>query len=263
MTFKTGSRKGRLVYRRHPFAGSRADQAYIWGLKSGDISAFRDSASTIRARLSTTHPAMSELFVATFGRYGRCVSMPDRAFLPSHYCWKLAVNLDNSFESVLHVPPKLPTTPRLFFGFLAGYSDSEGCWCIYSNKGHPAFAFVMESKDKPILLHVRATLRRMGFHPLFYRDVGRGKGRLELRRRAEVIDLAGRLIPLSKHREKRERMSLILKSHVMNWNELHLELRKLKFSTREEVAKFVGEAERQYKKLKKRASSEGSSASLV
>ncbi len=217
----------------------------------GDLSATRDSPSTIRVRLSTTHPAMHELFVTTFGRYGHCASMPDEAYLPNHYCWKLATNLDNSFEFILHLPKRLDLPLVHFYAFLAGYSDSEGCWCIYGNKGHPAFAFVLESKDTAILNYIRCVLRRVGFHPLFYPSVGRGKGRLELRRRAEVASLADRLVRLSKHQEKVGKMSLILNANAMSWNDLKAEVRRLKVSIAREVAEFVKQAEIQYKKAEK------------
>jgi hypothetical protein len=205
---------------------------------------------------------MSELFFETFGKYGRCVQMPDKAYLPGRYCWKLAVNLDNSFDFVLHAPAEFRSDIQ-FLGFFAGYSDSEGCWCIYSDKGHASFAFVIESQDKSILISLVSALKKRGLHPLFYQNVGRGKARLELRRRSEVIGLASQLIPFSRHREKIAKMSVILRADGKSWEELQTEVDNLRDSVKREVAKFVKRAESQYKKVRRRANPEGSSASLV
>lgn len=242
----------RIRYPKHQFSGSQSEAAYLLGLRAGDVSVSRNSRNTVRARISTTHPAMADLFETTFGKYGRCNSAPDEAFLPGHYCWKLAVCLDNTFEFLLAKPRSVAVRPERFYSFLAGYSDSEACWCVYSDKGHPAVAFVIESKDEQILKDVVSGLSHEGFHPLWYRNPGgEGKFRVELRRKAEVVSLAQRLSQLSKHREKIAKMLLVRQSTLLDWNSLCAKVIELRLEIHEEVAKYVGRAERYYKKANK------------
>jgi hypothetical protein len=161
---------------------------------------------------------MAELFFMTFREYGRCKMTPDKAYLPGRYCWKLSVYLDSSFAFFVKKPDAIPITSTLFYPFFAGYSDSEGSWCLYNDKGNAAVAFVIESKDRRILRESAAALSRDGFHPLLYARQGNSsidvdaKARLEVRRRNEVRTLAERLLPISRHPEKIAKMKLVLES---------------------------------------------------
>src|SRR5712691_5352633 len=181
---------------RKTFAEDQNERAYLCGLRAGDLNSSWNSRDTIRTRLSTTHPAMAELFFRTFEKYGRCKMTPDKAYIRGHYCWKFSVYLDPSFAFLVKKPNQIPDTSGLFYPFFGGYSDCEGCWCVYNDKGSASVAFVIESKDRRILRESAVELGGRGFHPLLYRvhrnsGVGAdGKARLELRRRKEVRALA-------------------------------------------------------------------------
>jgi hypothetical protein len=212
------------------------------------LNAYRESRHTIRARLSTTHPAMASLFKACFGSYGHCSRVPDKAYLPGHYCWKLSVNLDETFNFIIDKPSKIPVSSGMFYHFLAGYADSEGCWCIYSDKGRSAVAFIIESKDTLILKGLQSELFRSDLHPLYYRDKSdNAKSRIELRRKDEAISLAEKLIRLSKHSEKVMKMALVAESQTSDWFTLNRKIRNLKSAIHRDVIDYKNEAERYYK----------------
>ena len=227
------------------------EKAYLFGLRTGDLNGRRDSRHTIHARLSTTHPAMAGLFIESFNVYGRCSMSPDLAYLPGRYCWKLLARLDERFSFFVEKPVQIPVASSSFFPFFAGYSDSEGSWCIYNDKGRAAVAFVIESKDRVVLIQSALELKNSGFHPLLYRASRDGqsdspKVRLEVRRRDEVRTLARILIALSRHREKIAKMKLVLETEESSWADIDPKSKAFKQSVAAEVASFVGAAEIQY-----------------
>lgn len=97
-------------FSRIPFSGDELERTYLLGYRAGDINAFQDSAETVTARVSTTHPAMLEMFWQCFSRYGRCKVVPRHVFLTG-YDWQILVYLDNSFRFLLPKPPKPPSEP--------------------------------------------------------------------------------------------------------------------------------------------------------
>jgi len=238
----------RMKYLRSPFSGVDREAAYLLGYRAGDLNAYLESRHTVRARVSTIHPEMTNLFTACFGNYGHCRSTPDKPFLPGRYCWKLSVNLDESFKFIVKRPQKIPVSSGPFYHFFAGYADSEGCWCIHGNKGRPAAAFVIETRDEAILEGVRDELIRDGFHPLHYRGkLANGKSRLELRRKSELLSLADRLVTWSKHQEKVMKMRLVAELQTSDWSELRWKVRSLKSVIHQGVMAYGNEAERYYK----------------
>jgi hypothetical protein len=256
------------VIPRKSFAGDSGEEAYLCGLRAGDLSGCWNSHHTVWARLSTTHPAMAELFFRTFREFGRCRMTPDKAFLPGRYCWKLSVFLDSSFAFFVKKPDSIPTASASFYPFFGGYSDCEGSWCIYNDKGSAAVAFVIESKDKGVLAGSAAALGLKGFHPLLYgfqRDSSvevDTKARLEVRRRNEVRALAEELLPISRHPEKIAKMKLVLESAESRWNRIKPRVQEFKRFVKREVVDFTRLAEIQYNTSRKGTSSKGSSARL-
>jgi len=212
---------------------------------------------------------MAELFFMTFREYGRCKMTPDKAYLPGRYCWKLSVYLDPSFAFFVKKPETIPITSTLFHPFFGGYSDSEGSWCLYNDKGSAAVAFVIESKDRRILRESAAALGRDGFHPLLYGAQGNSnidadaKARLEVRRRNEVRTLAERLLPISRHPEKIAKMKLVLESAELSWARIKPKVQEFKKSVKREVVNFTKSAEIQYNMSHGGTMVKGSSASLV
>jgi len=227
------------------------EKAYLFGLRTGDLNGRRSSRHSVHARLSTTHPAMAELFIKTFRIYGRCSMSPDLAYLPGRYCWKMLACLDERFSFFVEKPVQIPVSSSSFLPFFAGYSDCEGSWCVYNDKGRPAVAFVIESQDRAVLIQSATELRNCGFHPLLYcasrnSQSGSSKVRLEVRRRDEVRTLARTLISLSRHREKIAKMKLVLETEKSSWVDINSKLKAFKQSTATEVTSFARAAEIQY-----------------
>ena len=52
-------------YERKPFGGDKLEKAYLLGVRYGDLDVARHGRA-IRARVSTTHPAMADLFGSLF-----------------------------------------------------------------------------------------------------------------------------------------------------------------------------------------------------
>jgi hypothetical protein len=211
---------------------------------------------------------MAELFFGTFHEYGQCKMVPDKAYLPGRYCWKVSVFLDSSFGFFVKKPGSIPLDSALFYPFFGGYSDSEGSWCIYDDKGSAAVAFVIESKDLAILRESAAELARTDFHPLLYgvqddfsasKDT---KGRLEVRRRDEVRKLAKKLLTLSRHPEKIAKMKLVLKTAESDWAQMRPRVEEFKKLVKTEVMTFTKFAEIQYNMSRKGTVDKGSSARL-
>jgi len=90
-------------YRRTPFSEDEVERAYLLGFRGGDLNSARSSPNSIMARVSTTHPAILNLFVQTFGRYGHYSLTPRQVFLAG-YDWQARTYLDNSFSYLVDSP---------------------------------------------------------------------------------------------------------------------------------------------------------------
>jgi len=110
-------------------------------------------------------------------------------------------------------------------------------------------------------------LRDEGFHPLLYvarklsnqrfrknqnhqTPEDRKTGLLRLLRKHEVLNLAEKLLRISRHGEKISKMRLIMRISLMANNEIVARLDRLRRKIRREVRSFEERAEREYKKGK-------------
>lgn len=270
-----------MQYERHAFSGNEMEKAYLVGLRAGDVNAWQKTRNTIEARVSTTHPAMANLFSNSFKPYGHIMADAGKAYLPGRYRWQIRAHLDSSFRFLVSKASSPPKRRVFFYRFLSGYSDAECCWCVYFSESRLRASWSIESKDLFLLENIKERLLKEGFHPLYYYHKkpgktglqknqkpktprGEVKGRLELQRMGEVVALAKRLLPLSRHAEKTSKMRLILKMSGMTSREILTELRRQRGKISAEVASFEEKAEREYKKGKRQPRNpEGSSASLV
>jgi hypothetical protein len=120
-------------YERKPFSNDKVEKAYLMGMRYGDLHVVRHGRA-IRVRVSTTHPAMAELFESVFSPYGYVHRYPREAKLVG-YEWTLECDLDSSFEFLLQkasvLEPQLMPEQE-FVAFLAGLFDAEGS--IYLHK---------------------------------------------------------------------------------------------------------------------------------
>lgn len=86
-----------------------------------------------------------------------------------NYQWALHCALDKSFTFLLNKNIKIPQKKNnLFYSFLAGYADAEGCWAITrSYKVQVYFRFLLCTGDFGILKQIKEQLEINGYHPSF------------------------------------------------------------------------------------------------
>jgi len=260
-------------FSRFAFSGDELERAYLLGYRAGDVNAFQDSAETVTARVSTTHPAMLEMFSHCFSRYGRCKVVPRRVFLTG-YDWQVLVYLDNSFRFLIPKPASSPSEPTLLYAFTAGFGDSDGCWAASDRRGRTAFSFCITSRNHILLAELKLALESEGYHPHLYLSRERGttkvvKGRDETRvvtltedtwtlvmsRRSEVKQLASNVLPYSQHQEKIARMKLILDDRNDDWSEMGPKIEELRRSIRAETSECISRAGIEYKAQNREAAS--------
>ena len=222
-------RKIVLKYARRPFSRDKFEKAYLSGLRAGDIHARKRATNTVGVNVTTTYPAMIELFERTFGRYGHVKKYPAKG--PLVYEWYVYCDLDTSFSFLIKKPTETPDGGD-FYAFLAGYVDSEGTITFDCSGGCPRPHFWIKSQDVELLDEIRGRLKGDGFHAsdlhlraksgTWTSRISRLNGatmsiqntrdyyQLSLYRRDEIARLVKKLMQFSHHRGKIERMRLVL-----------------------------------------------------
>ena len=153
-------------YERKPFDGDSVEKAYLMGLRYGDLDAVRHGRA-IRVRVSTTHPAMADLFESLFSPYGYVHRYPREAKLTG-YEWTLECDLDSSFEFLLEKAAAAELErmgDQEFFCFLAGLFDAEGCIYYHKKNTSGSFEWDMANSNHDVLDIVRTRLSQLGLHP--------------------------------------------------------------------------------------------------
>ena len=152
-------------YERKPFSGDSVEKAYLMGLRYGDLHAVRHGRA-IRVRVSTTHPAMAELFLNLFSSYGHVSKYPRTAQLTG-FEWTLECDLDESFEFILQkiAISELKSLPESeFWSFLAGIIDAEGTIYLHKRSYGATFEVVITNTDRMLLGVLDGRLRRHEYH---------------------------------------------------------------------------------------------------
>lgn len=252
-------------YGRTPFSGSEVERAYLLGYRAGDLNAFQDSALTVTARVSTTHAAMLEMFEKTFATYGHCAAVPREVFLTGHD-WQVHGYLDNSFRFLLPKPISPPTQIEFLYPFIAGLSDSDGCWFACAKGRWTAVGFNITSGNHELLAKLASVLEKAGYNPHVYLSRKKGttklvKGRSETKTitlkhdtwvlaisRIEAVKrLASNVLPYSRHREKKAKMELILDEKNYDWAVMGPVWKELRGNIRAETEETIRKAEMEYK----------------
>lgn len=156
-------------YERKPFQGDRFERAYLIGLRYGDLHSVRHGRA-IRVRVSTTHPAMAELFESLFSPYGHVHRYPREADLVG-YEWTLECDLDDTFEFLLAKPStsELETMDdRSFLAFLAGLFDAEGSVLLHKKGERYDPEVSIANSEEKLLSFLIIRLRRLGFSAYEY-----------------------------------------------------------------------------------------------
>lgn len=243
------------VHFRKPFSGNYHEMVYLLGLRS-DVHA-RRKGRYIEVSVASTHPAMLNLFKNVFSEYGSTYICPYR--FDRGYEFGIRVELDLSFSFLVHKLERIPDwvliDDELFYRFLAGYMDAEGCWCIFNVRGYIGFAFVITSSDAVILSQIHHRLKADGFisHLRIARKAGTRSGFgtytrdlyvLNVYSRRDVLGLIHILLPLSHHSEKIRKMQLMLKhEHAKYWKEVEADITALRQQIKQEVTNCKREAE--------------------
>lgn len=219
-----------IKYPRKPFSGDEYEKAYLLGLRAGDIHARKRATNTVGVNVSTTSPAMIELFETTFRGYGFVKKYPAKG--PLVYEWYVYCDLDRSFEFLIEKPVEVSKNNGGFYAFLAGYVDSEGTWTFSYQNDRLRLHFWIKSQDIKLLNEIKKKLENDGFHPSgphlrvkggtsTSRLTSNGKilvtnskdyFQLDLCKRDEIVRLAKKLVLFSRHKEKMGRMRLVLEA---------------------------------------------------
>jgi hypothetical protein len=243
------------VYEKLPFSNDPNEKAYLQGLRAGDLHTARHGLS-IRATVSTTHPAMLELVKDLFGKYGRVVASPKFLRKTNQFEWEVYGYLHASFEFL--VKP-LELADESFLSFFAGFFDAEGTISIFKQHRSTTTGLRVEvsSCNRDLLLLIAEKLRRIGYGAYLSEKPVRRKGekvgygpynedfwRLSLTRSDEALRLL-RSLPL-RHREKVAKKELALRCRKMPWVDVASQVRALRASIEAEVDDCVEAAKRIY-----------------
>jgi hypothetical protein len=152
-------------YERRQFQGDLVEKAYLMGLRYGDLHVVRHGRA-IRVRVSTTHPAMAELFENLFSAYGHVSWYPRKAKLVG-YEWTLECDLDSSFQFLLSKPTvdvlESFSRPEMV-AFLAGVFDAEGSIMLHDKRGRHNPEASFSGTEDSLLEYIKKAIGIMGFH---------------------------------------------------------------------------------------------------
>jgi hypothetical protein len=149
-------------YERKPFSGDRIERAYLMGLMYGDLHAVKHGRAT-RVRVSTTHPALADLFESLFSPYGHVQSYPREAELTG-YEWSLECDLDKSFDFLLEKPSPTEVSSLAldeFMAFLAGFFDAEGSLFLHEKYGGKTPEIAIRNTDVALLRIIERRIRSL------------------------------------------------------------------------------------------------------
>lgn len=237
----------RFKYEKYNFSGDLKEKAYILGLVAGDLYV-RKHYRQIWVELSTTHPAMVELFYSIFQKYGTVKKNFKYNKITGRYGWRVYILLDSSFEFML--AKDFDINSEYFYDFLAGFFDSEGCLYVYDNHGYIGLSALLYNSNKKLLEIIKERLERDGFHPKFSKFFKKGGKTtndyfrkvdlwaVRLHTNKEVLSLIN-LIPI-KHKEKLDKLEIAKSINVSNkWGEISDQINDLREHIKREVKEYI------------------------
>ena len=236
---------------KKPFSHNLGEKAYFLGLRAGDFYA-KWARKSIRIQTTTTHLAQINLLKNAFKKFGEtCIYLIKNKTRENE--WFIYVDLDSSFSFLVSKPKEIPSwileNKRYFFQFLAAYMDCEGSWKILkSHQKYTRFIFKIRTGDSKILKQIKKSLKKFDYHPYLYLDREKGAKTnygaynqnmfdLTVNRREEIISLAKKLLPLSKHSEKIRKMNFILQNKNKKWIEIQKQWGQLRSDIKTELLK--------------------------
>jgi len=204
----------------------------------------------IRVSTGSTHTTQLKMFRETFGKYAKIYTKIVKNNLVGTE-QIIRCDLDDSFsflmQKPLHIPVWILNNDEIFYSFLAGYADSEGCWIIRKkNINSISQEFHIVTCDRIILQQIKNKLKKLDFNPRFYFRGGKGTKSstgikhnfdsydLALLRKKEVIKLTRTLLQFSRHDEKIQKMRLVLKTeNLEKWNNIKNQVLNLRNKIKE------------------------------
>jgi hypothetical protein len=252
-------------YNKNPFSRKLSEKAYLIGLRSGDLSAQKHGRN-VRIDVSSTHPAMLKLFGDVFSIYGKIGLYPKFSIIFSitrfqNYQWKIYCDVNESFEFILNKCDRIPRwiiqNDKLFYSFLSGYFDAEGCLSInYSKDRGGSLVWIICSTDKRILNDIHNFLIRKGFN-INIKIVKEADG-IEYNKNYWSIKICTKVQVLKllknmklKHAEKIMKHKLALELINSNWKDASEKIVELRNKIKNEVKECVESAKEEYIKKHK------------
>jgi hypothetical protein len=236
-------------YRTKEFDGNLVSQAYLLGLRAGDLHA-QVHGRKIRVSLGTTHPAMGELFRQVFTGFAEIRRYPKHNNV-SGFHWCIYCDLDTSFDFLLTKSTKIPDwvlkDVELFYSFLAGYFDAEGCISFDTRPASHSVSLVLKSCDYGILKDAFDCLARERYTPtlVLHRRAGEGLNLdfwgVRVGGRSNTLKLL-RQMPL-KHPEKIAKSRLANSIAASGWGVGWRNVGRLRASIAADVRRFKKEAQ--------------------
>jgi len=249
-------------YHKNLFSGNLVEKAYLLGLRCGDLSAQKHGRN-IRIDVSSTHPDMLRLFEDVFSAYGKIGIYPkfDKKPLITRfhsYQWKIYCDVDKSFEFILkkcdRIPRWIKEDEKLFYSFLSGYFDAEGCLNIsYNKSNNSSLLWTIHSTDKHILKDIYDFLLKRGFNVNM--KLAKEADGIEYNKDYWSITVCMKIQVLKllknmklKHMEKIIKHNLALELINTSWKGADSKIRELRKSIKNGVRKCVESAKKEYVK---------------
>jgi predicted DNA-binding protein YlxM (UPF0122 family) len=137
-----------ITYSKKEFLGDNKLKAYMIGFRLGDLNVKTKTGETILVKSNTTKREQLDLIKDIYGKYGHFKASQGK----SDYC--IWCNLGKSFSFLLPKEDKIEdwilNEDIYFLSFLAGYTDAEGNFGVYSKQAR----FRIGSYDKNILRQI-------------------------------------------------------------------------------------------------------------
>lgn len=232
----------RVKYKKYDFSGDPKEKAYILGLVAGDLYVCRN-CKQVSVELSTTHPAMIDLFYSIFQKYGNIKKYLKYNKITKRYGWRMYIYLNNSFEFMLSKDFDIDN--EYFYDFLAGFFDSEGCLHVYNNHGYIGVTALIYNSDKKLLEIIKGRLEKDGFRPKFSKFFSKGERTtndyfrgvdlwvVRLHTNKEIISLMN--LMSIKHKEKLDKLKIAISANTTQWTEVSERVNNLRKDIKEQV----------------------------
>jgi len=155
-------------YERKPFDGTDEEKAYLLGLRHGDLSVFNPFGDAIRVSVSTTHPAMAQLFTKLFSPYGHVYQHPRYKKDTKTYEWNLNAILDRSFDFLLQnfeqTTSRIQESEASLIAYLSGLLDADGSIVVTNDQFGKVTLFLdFYNSNKRILEWIEQHVKRWGY----------------------------------------------------------------------------------------------------